>query len=270
MKKKSKKWENDYYLYQGIRIYYSNNDKGVNPIFRNLYENLKYFLKIFLWIASILSIVIGLDILIENLKGYSKLSINLDLFFNIFFAGGETWILWFGILFLSILIFHNFYYKKPIKIKSDNPSFKYLMTQKIEKGQIPYSIDVAKSFNKDSKNTVRFVLDFAKSKKEKPCIYHLIYAILYNKKIFLFFKQKDIAINKFLYDFNQLEKKQKKHKIKLNKYLKKYLIKAFFVALEKKSTLIKPKHILISILREKPFKKVFKKYNILESEVNNI
>jgi ATP-dependent Clp protease ATP-binding subunit ClpC len=262
---------------QGFYLYWGKKMRGIPPSLRKSLDGISLTIKVVGIVFCFLALFIGLLNLADSLKGHSKLFFDLNLFFDIFFAGYATAPLWLGIILLAILYFHHFVYQKPRVISPANPYYSFLAenssniknsTSLIKNKRV----DISVSANTATLKTVDSALDLALKQKEQADYRHLLLSLAQEKEINKFFLKLEIPLKNFLEDIFKEAKNspQAKDSSYLNGEYRKYLLESFWQALATESSFIKPAHLLLALLNLTDFKRVLNKYDVKFEDFQNV
>ncbi|MBD3244901.1 MAG: hypothetical protein GF335_02820 [Candidatus Moranbacteria bacterium] len=262
MRRGKGKWENGIFLYKGVRFYFKPGFGGMPALLRYFIEHIREALGLLLRIFAIVLIFIGLDTWAENFEGPASIK---NLSKSLFFSGETIYLFWLGITLLMILVFHRYGYNKLVKIDLKNKTYRYLITGKIKNGNLPASLDVSKSFDESSIQTLKLALDFAFKNKREANVYELVYATIHNKDIFYAFKKAKIPLKDFLSDIEEKSpQKNKKKTNRINSKLKKMAIYSLLEAIRLQDEKVLPKHLLMAVKNSPSYKNIFDKFKIDE------
>ncbi|MBD3244980.1 MAG: AAA domain-containing protein [Candidatus Moranbacteria bacterium] len=257
---------------RGVKLYWGKEIRGIPPLLRKSVKKTKSLFEILTWGIGILFFTIGGINLFDSLRAHSKLKLDLNLFFDVFFAGFSTSIFWLAITIFGILYFSKKIFKKPKPIDLKDPKYNFILSKDFSKEKKPSEIDISQSADRRLIIILQDALDLAFQNKQQPNLVHLVFALLKSPSVYEIFKKLEIPIKEFIQDLaGRMESiNLKKGEAILNQNYKIYLLSAFWHTAKVQGRTIKPQNLLFAAISDPRLKPVLNKYSLQKEDFENI
>lgn len=257
---------------RGIKIYWGKRMIGLPMGIASAASKLALLVEAAGWIFSILFIFVGLVNLIDSLRAHERLSYDLNLFFDIFFAGYATAPLWLGIMLFLLLYFHHYVYKKPEPIALSSSLFRPLLVENPDTIREGSMIDISSAASPALVGTLQNALDHIWRAKQSPHPVHLLISLMGDRSIQELFIRLEIPPRDFLKDILSGVKGISPHPAApaLSREYKRILLKAFWEAVKLEDPFLGPEHVLFALIIESDIKHILNKYGVQLDDFHNV
>ncbi|MFH1559148.1 MAG: ATP-dependent Clp protease ATP-binding subunit [Patescibacteria group bacterium] len=257
---------------RGVKLYWGRKMHGLLPSIRASFDRVVSFVQTGIIILAAFFFLVGILNLFDSLRAHNSIKPDLNLLFDILFAGYATAPLWLGIMLCIILYFHCFVYLKPEEISSKNPRYLFILAKDAPRGRKkPKIIDISASASVSTIKTITRALDWAREERQVPGPMHFLFSLFNEKEIQRVFLKLEIPIKEFIRDiggsFGKIE--QSKNAV-LDGNMKKMLFRSFWEAVASEDEEIRPEHLLFSLISLPQLKVVLNKYGVSADDFSNI